>query len=536
MTLWPTARVEAGGGFGVIEIDGYGTCVPIGRGGVGAVYRSTRLSTGADVAIKVLHQVSDESAAWRRTRRELAAMVALAGHAHVIGVLEVHDLPDGPALVMEYAPGGSVGDLMAQRSAPLAVGEAAFIGEHASKALIAAHARGIVHRDVKPHNLLIDGFGQVKLCDFGIASLARSDEFRLHTHSVSLRYASPEDLEGDDTVGPKTDIYSLGATLLHMVHGAPPSWRDRVASWEPPPAAPGSDMAAIDSVIVECLQVDPNDRPAASEVFDLLEHLPWSGFDRRRAIAGAVPTPAPPTAFAAADPRERSVSSEFSRTGARAGVAVVEEIDGPNEPTIARPTAMNTAALASAVSQSPAPAQRWQRWLPIAAPAVVLIGIGVLFVWQRLSHDPPANAPAAQSVEVVERPTDLVELTLLAWPTGAVGECLVQPTSGDSLESVECSAAHDLQRAAVGHLVPLDVAADDGALTASVNERCADAWDVLVQQRGLVFPANVIGRLQLSNVRPSANAAAEGAAGYQCFIGVPGERLVGSALGFTTDS
>ena len=158
----------------MIEVDGYGALERIGAGGLGDVYRATRVSTGSTVAIKVLRDVSDSSVAWHRTRRELTALVSLGGHSNVIGVLEVFDLASGPALVMEYAPGGSVGRLLERRDATLTVPEAVLVGRHAAAALVAAHDQGIVHRDLKPQNLLIDAYGQVKLCDFGIASHGRT--------------------------------------------------------------------------------------------------------------------------------------------------------------------------------------------------------------------------------------------------------------------------------------------------------------------------------------------------------------------------
>ena len=90
----------------MIEIDGYEQIERIGHGGLGDVYRATRTSTGGTVAIKVLRDISDQSVAWHRTRRELTALVALAGHGNVIQLLEMLDLAEGPALVMEHAVRG----------------------------------------------------------------------------------------------------------------------------------------------------------------------------------------------------------------------------------------------------------------------------------------------------------------------------------------------------------------------------------------------------------------------------------------------
>ena len=256
----------------MITVDGYSDIERIGCGGLGDVYRATRDSTGGTVAIKVLRDVADASVAWHRTRRELTALVSLSGHAHVIQLLELLDLPGGPALVMEYAPGGSVADLYARRGTRLAVPEAVLIGRHTADALVAAHEQDIIHRDLKPQNLLIDAYGRIKLCDFGIASLARSEEFQTRTNALSLRYASPEDLDEDAEVGPSSDVYSLGATLVHLVHGRPLTMRDRLQPWVAP-ATDDEQLAAIDRVIERCLRPDPDARPSSPEVLDQLEAI-----------------------------------------------------------------------------------------------------------------------------------------------------------------------------------------------------------------------------------------------------------------------
>jgi len=485
----------------MIEIDGYADIEQIGRGGLGDVYRATRISTGAPVAIKVLRDVSDESVAWHRTRRELTALVALAGHANVIQLLEVLDLPDGPALVMEYAPGGSVAELMLRRDHPLAVGETVLVGRQTATALVAAHAQGIVHRDVKPQNLLIDAYGQVKLCDFGIAAMTRTAEFQARTSAVSMRYASPEDLDDEVEVGPASDIYSLGATMLHLARGAPPTLRERMAPWQPP-STDDVELAALDSMISACLQPDPGDRPTASEVADELERLGWSIDERNRSLAF--------------DPADLGTPS--------AGFA------GPvtdDDPTVRRRAPVEQAA---AVSPPDDTVYRTDRRDPQPSPSArrrwpfVVIGVAAVIaaMWLLLGALTESDDP---EFEIVDRPADLVTITDLDWPLGEVGECLVQV--GEQLEPVSCSEPHDVQRISVGVLDQTvfgpDAPYDREAVERAVRATCADEIETGVDVDD--------GSLSVPFSLPSAESwASEDDRTYQCLVGVEGRRLVGDVV------
>jgi hypothetical protein len=543
----------------VIDVDGYRDLEPIGHGGLGDVYRAVRASTGGTVAIKVLRDVSDSSVAWHRTRRELTALVSLTGHAHVVQLLELLDLPDGPALAMEYAPGGSVGGLLAARGDTLDVPEIVLIGRHAAAALVAAHEQGIVHRDLKPQNLLIDAYGQVKLCDFGVASLARSEEFRTRTNALSMRYASPEDLDEDADVGPASDVYSLGATLLHLAHGAPPTLKDRLARWEPPPTD-DPELQALDVVIAACLQPVAAARPTAGEVLDHLETIDWTLTTRCRALP--VETPPTLTDEVEAAPPIVSPSSPSGAAVASAGVVPVMSLDdGPvgDGPRIVggQDTSARTVMRPGRVAPPPRPTvvPRRRRW-PWVAGAVIgagAFGVVVALLWPddadapagpvdaepTVSASDPTAAPPATvagastivptAVETLDRPDELADIDddEITWPFGDVGECLVLIDGATELTPVGCAEPHDLQRFAVAELepdeFPADASFDADDVIAATDEGCRQAFE------DFVGAAEDASRFEIAVTRPSATTWVDGDRRFQCLLGMPGTWIVGDA-------
>lgn len=197
---------------------GYRDAVLIGEGGLGRVYRAVRISTGGPVAIKEVRDVQADSPAWRNARRELDAMLRVKGHAYVVNVEEIIETERGPSIVMEFVSGGSLHDRFI--TGRLSPGELVLVGSQVSQALAAAHAAGVVHRDLKPHNLLVGQFGQVKVCDFGIAALHR-DGHRTVLRANTPAFASPEEIAGADDVGPPADVFSLAATMAHLAMGGP---------------------------------------------------------------------------------------------------------------------------------------------------------------------------------------------------------------------------------------------------------------------------------------------------------------------------
>ncbi|SDK72416.1 serine/threonine protein kinase [Paenibacillus sp. OK060] len=204
---------QLGGRYEVIE--------RVGGGGMALVYKAQDLLLNRNVAIKVLRQqfVHDEEFI-RRFRREAQSAASLS-HPNVVSVYDVGQEDDVHYIVMEYVEGKNLNEIIKER-APLQVDEAVRIASQIADALDHAHHNQIIHRDIKPHNILIGRNGRVKVTDFGIARAVTSTTIT-QTGSVvgSVHYFSPEHAKGIVT-GEKSDLYSLGIVLYQMLTGQLP--------------------------------------------------------------------------------------------------------------------------------------------------------------------------------------------------------------------------------------------------------------------------------------------------------------------------
>jgi len=193
----------------------------IAGGGMGSVYRAVDESLGRQVAVKVLRrELAAEPTYLERFRREARASAALS-HPGVAGVYDYGELGGSAFIVMELVEGETLAERIVARGR-LPWTEAFAIGEQVARALAAAHANGLVHRDVKPGNVLVDAAGRAKVTDFGIAKAAAAATLTRTGMVVgSANYVAPEQAQGDD-VGPAADQYSLGCVLFEAVTGRPP--------------------------------------------------------------------------------------------------------------------------------------------------------------------------------------------------------------------------------------------------------------------------------------------------------------------------
>ena len=193
----------------------------IGRGGMGAVWLARDEVLGRDVAIKRIGAApGGTSPDLERAERE-ARLAARLNHPHVVAVFDLVTEESEQWLVMEYVSGVTLAELV-RRDGALTPDEASPLLGQAADALAAAHSAGIVHRDVKPSNMLVTSDGQVKLSDFGIAR-AEADASLTQTGLVtgSPAYLAPEVASGEQATA-ASDVWSLGATLYHALDGRPP--------------------------------------------------------------------------------------------------------------------------------------------------------------------------------------------------------------------------------------------------------------------------------------------------------------------------
>src|ERR671923_471779 len=340
----------------------------LGRGGMAKVYRGQDTVLGRTVAIKILApQYAEDQGFVQRFRREAQAAARL-NHPNLVGVYDTGSDDGVHYIVMEYIEGRTLGDylsgggrIMPQRAIDIA--------DAVTSALAAAHAEGVIHRDIKPGNIMITPRGDVKVTDFGIARVVAGADTVAQTAAVlgTASYLSPEQAQGQP-VDIRSDIYSLGCVLFEMVTGRPPFPGDspvavaskHVLEQPTPPSQINRDVSPdLDAVILRALAKNPANRyQSATEMREDLERV------KRGQPVEATPL-----------------------LPAGVGTTQVIQRDQPAQTAVLPPTG------------PPEQEERSRWWIPVLVTLLILglLGIVLFFLAQNLLED---EQPQAQMVSV----------------------------------------------------------------------------------------------------------------------------------------
>jgi serine/threonine-protein kinase len=375
---------------GHVFADRYELVEEIGRGGMAEVFLARDRLLSRNVAVKVLSSGFATDPTFVARFRLEAQSAASLNHPHIVAVYDWGEEGDTYFIVMEYVAGRTLRDVL-RTYGRLPAMEAARIGAEIADALSFAHRHGVIHRDVKPGNVLITPDGTVKVADFGIARAEEGDGLT-KTGAVmgTATYFSPEQAQGFALDG-RSDVYALGVVLYEMVTGVPPFTADNPVSVAykhvreapiPPSQVTPEVPGAIDRIVLTAMAKDPDGRyqSAGDLRADLLR------FERGRPLVGGPPTPVPiPVPVAAT-------------------TAVATATMGAARPTTA-----------AAPPPSPVPGRRRRRWGAIVtiviALALLLSLIGVLLADSNFGNG-SKTPPQADVPLVVGQPYAQASATL----------------------------------------------------------------------------------------------------------------------------
>jgi eukaryotic-like serine/threonine-protein kinase len=454
----------------------------IGVGAMGVVWRAADELLGRTVAMKELLAVPTGESGPELEESRLRILRegrigARLHHPHVISMFDVVIHEDRPWLVMEYLPSESLAARIT-REGPLSAVETADIGRQMADGLAAAHLAGVVHRDVKPGNVLIAADGLVKLTDFGVSRAV--DEVQLTRTGViagTPAYLAPEVAQGRQPSA-ASDVFALGATLYAAVEGEPPFGLDenayallhKVATGDPEPPR---QAGALTEVLMRLLSVDPEARPSAAQARDLLA-----------GVATAVEPPPEETPPIAAEPVRRGGSLGWRRASALLGVLVgllvlmggtaIVVLTGGLGGAAAAPPASRPVTTGPTPAATPAPAP------PSASAAAVAP-----------AATPPAVAPTGAATAPAMAPA--------ATPAAAAPPAAAPPAAAPRSAAATAGAPPPNQPPAAA---PADPAPAADPVT-------------FVQRYYSLLPANTDAAFAL--LGPRARAQAGGAAGFKTF-------------------
>ncbi|MFK0210065.1 MULTISPECIES: protein kinase [unclassified Streptomyces] len=393
-------------GAGLLLAGRYRLGESIGRGGMGKVWRAHDEVLHRVVAVKELTAgrfvaEADRLVLHARTQKEARAAARIT-HPGVVTVHDVLEHDNRPWIVMQYVDGPSLADA-AKEAGTIEPREAARIGLHVVGALRAAHAAGVLHRDVKPGNVLLARDGRVLITDFGIAAI-EGDSTITRTGEIvgSIDYLAPERVQGGDP-GPASDLWSLGATLYTAVEGTSPfrrtspiSTMQAVVTEEPPRPEKAGPLA---SVIVALLRKDPAQRPRADEA----ERMLLDAMEGRAPTSAHAYVPTQRVTREELDPAPRAHAPEGAGTGTEvlAGEPVKATAQWPQSaqpPHGPHPTP-------SPASPPPSGRGRWRSAVLAAVLAGVVAGGAVFAAMNYAGGERDPRGDGGRSTSVTPSPT-----------------------------------------------------------------------------------------------------------------------------------
>ena len=377
------------------QIPGMADWRAIARGGFAIVWEARQESLNRLVAVKVDERKLDTEAEQRRFLREAGAAGRMSGHP---GIVTVHDagllIDDRPFLVMELCPGGSLTRWITADPRP-SQRRVREVGVRIADALAAAHLLGVLHRDVKPANILIDAYNNAGLADFGLAALIDPDMPLSETvEAITPAYAPPE-VFAKQPLTEYADVYSLSATLYAILSGHPPRWSETMEMLSLPEMIkrqkvpikriPGVDKAFMDALL-GAMAEQPESRPTAAQFRDQLAALSLS----------TQLAPAPQSLPEPAQPEQESGTSDTSEAPPR--------IERPSAAARAGPDRERSGWFAH------------RRLLTVAIAAVIIAVISGIVLWNIFSPETPAAVPSPSLTSNAASPTS----TPLQVPAGFI--------------------------------------------------------------------------------------------------------------------